>query len=113
MERPNSSLSRACLSRAWIAALLAIAWNVPLATQAHAQEPARPENAAGQPQALDEAAIKAELRRMVEQRKRELRPEYERRVRVDGKASADRWLREASAEMGRRDGAEMRARYGR
>lgn len=107
MERPNSSLSRA-----GITVLLAITCSAPLALQAHAREAGQPASAASQPQALDEAAIKAELRRMVEQRKRELRPEYERRVRVDGKASADRWLRAAAAEAGRRDGAEMRARYG-
>ncbi|HEY4530414.1 MAG TPA: hypothetical protein VIG97_08845 [Luteimonas sp.] len=99
------------VSRVWITGLLVIACTT-LAPLAHGQEAVHPSSAAGQPRELDEAAIKAELRRMVEQRKRELRPEYERRVRTDGKASADRWLREAAAELGRRDGAEMRAKYG-
>lgn len=100
------------VSRAWIAGLLLIACGGLSAPQVHAREVGQEAGAAGQPQAIDEAAIKAELRRMVEQRKRELRPEYERRVRVDGKESADRWLRDAAAEMGRRDGARMRAKYG-
>ncbi|WP_133000974.1 hypothetical protein [Luteimonas arsenica] len=87
------------------------------ALASHAQEAAPqqpvPQSGTGPaPQALDEATIKAEMKRMVEQRKRELRPEYERRVREDGKPSADRWLRETAAEMGRRDGAAMRAKYG-
>lgn len=99
--------------RAWIAGLLLVGCSALLAPQAHAQQTGEATGAASQPQAVDEAAVKAELRRMVEQRKRELRPEYERRLRVDGKASADRWLREAAAEAGRQDGAEMRAKYGR
>ncbi len=61
---------------------------------------------------LDKAVVEAEKRRLMEQRKRELLPEYERRTRTDGKASADRWLRKAAAEAGRRDGAAVRARAG-
>lgn len=62
---------------------------------------------------IDAAAVQAEKRRMMAQRKRELLPEYERRTRTDGKASADRWLREVAAELGRRDGAAARARVER
>ena len=39
-----------------------------------------------------------------------LRAEYERRVRVDGRASADAWLRQVAAEMGRQAGRAERAR---
>lgn len=61
----------------------------------------------------DKAVVEAEQRRMMQQRKRELLPEYQRRTRTDGKASADRWLRAAATEAGRRDGAAVRARVGR
>lgn len=45
---------------------------------------------------------------MRDARMREIRPEYERRVRTDGKASADQWLMRTAREAGRRDGAAMR-----
>lgn len=61
---------------------------------------------------LHPAALEAEMRRKMDERRRELRPEYERRVRAEGRPSADRWLRQAAAELGRRDGAAMRAQYG-
>ncbi|MBJ6984361.1 hypothetical protein [Luteimonas sp. MC1750] len=98
-------------SRGWVAGLLLmVACGTAPALAAQAVKPQA--GAANTSQAVDEAAIKAELRRMVEQRKRELRPEYERRVRDDGKPSADRWLRETAHELGRRDRAEIRARFG-
>lgn len=59
-----------------------------------------------------EAAMRAEMRRMFERRRRELLPEYERRVRADGRASADAWLKQVATEMGRRDGEAIRARFG-
>ena len=71
-----------------------------------------PAPATTQPRA-DKAVVEAEQRRMMQQRKRELLPEYQRRTRTDGKASADRWLRAAATEAGRRDGAAVRARVGR
>jgi|GEM_PF-1307766 len=77
-----------------------------------AQETKSQARAANRPQAVDQVAMKAEMQRMIERRKRELLPEYERRVRADGRPSADRWLRDVATEMGRRDGAEIRARYG-
>lgn len=109
--------SNVAVSCRWMAVLLMLACGALPALAAHAQEaapqqPVPQSRTAPAPQTLDEVAIKAELKRMVEQRKRELRPEYERRVREDGKPSADRWLRETAAEMGRRDGAEIRAKYG-
>ena len=62
--------------------------------------------------AIDQAALESDMRRMIDQRRAQLLPEYERRVRDDGRHSADRWLREVATEMGRRDGAQVRARYG-
>lgn len=61
---------------------------------------------------IDQAALERDMRRMIDQRRAQLLPEYGRRVRSDGQASADRWLREVATEMGRRDGAQVRARYG-
>ena len=61
---------------------------------------------------IDQAALERDMRRMIDQRRAQLLPEYERRVRSDGQASADRWLREVATEMGRRDGAQVRERYG-
>lgn len=62
--------------------------------------------------AIDQAALESDMRGMIDRRRAQLLPEYERRVRDDGRSSADRWLREVATEMGRRDGAEIRARYG-
>lgn len=39
-----------------------------------------------------------------------LRREYERRVRADGRASADAWLRGVAADLGRQAGEAERAR---
>ncbi|MGJ4729968.1 hypothetical protein [Luteimonas sp. SDU101] len=61
---------------------------------------------------VDQAALEQDLRRMIDRRRAELLPEYERRVRDDGRPSADRWLRQVATELGRRDGAQVRARYG-
>lgn len=61
---------------------------------------------------VDRAALERDMRRMIERRRAQLLPEYERRVRSDGRPDADRWLRQVAAEMGRRDGAEIKARYG-
>ena len=44
----------------------------------------------------------------VRARGEQLRPEYERRLRTDGKASADSWLARTAYEMGRREGAAAR-----
>jgi hypothetical protein len=41
-------------------------------------------------------------------RMRAIAPEYNRRVRLYGKAKADRWLARTAREMGRRDGAAAR-----
>jgi hypothetical protein len=48
------------------------------------------------------AAEMAAMQRLIE-------PEYKRRVRVDGKASADRWLAATAREMGLRAGRAARA----
>ena len=71
-----------------------------------------PGSSAGRDAPVDQAALERDMRRMIERRRAQLLPEYERRVRSDGRPSADRWLREVAAEMGRRDGEEIRARYG-
>lgn len=71
-----------------------------------------PESAARSDAPIDQAALERDMRHMIERRRAQLLPEYERRVRSDGRPSADRWLREVATEMGRRDGQEIRARYG-
>ncbi|WP_158636539.1 hypothetical protein [Luteimonas marina] len=73
--------------------------------------PAAPLAGGAQDAAIDEQALRADMQRMIEQRRRELLPEYERRVRRDGKASADDWLRKRAEELGRRDGATIRRKY--
>jgi hypothetical protein len=40
----------------------------------------------------------------------QLMPEYEQRVRQDGKASADQWLRETAFRLGQQDGRAARQR---
>jgi len=54
-----------------------------------------------------------ELRKMREQRRLELQPEYARRLRADGKAEADAWLIRTTNELARRDRDVLRARYER
>lgn len=76
------------------------------------RSPQRAAGAAGQ-RALEQAEVEADLRRMIAQRRRELLPEYEHRVRRDGKASADDWLRARATELGRRDGESIRRKHGR
>ena len=58
-----------------------------------------------------EAQLRDEFRRRVDGHKRQLLPEYERRVQRDGRASADGWLRQTAAALGRRDASELRAKY--
>ena len=41
---------------------------------------------------------------------RRLRPEYARRVKRDGKASADRWLKKTAWELGNAEGRAARRR---
>ena len=38
-----------------------------------------------------------------------IKPEYDRRVREDGKASADRWLRTVAWDLGQKEGRATRA----
>ena len=71
-----------------------------------------PRSAQQRASTVDRAALERDMRRMIERRRAQLLPEYERRVRADGRPSADRWLREVAAEMGRRDGTQIRAKYG-
>lgn len=73
MDHSGPAVWRAC------GASLVIACGALLAPDVAARDAGRQPAVASQPQAVDEAAVKAELRRRVEQRKRELRPEYERR----------------------------------
>ena len=55
----------------------------------------------------EQAALPAEARRSLAQHRRELRPEYERRVRRDGRPAADAWLRATAERLGRREGQAM------
>lgn len=48
-----------------------------------------------------------------EQARAAIAPEYKRRVRVDGQASADRWLAQAARALGQRDGQQARKGNGR
>lgn len=59
-----------------------------------------------------QAQLREEFQRRVDGHRRQLLPEYERRVRRDGRASADAWLRQTADALGRRDAAELRAKYG-
>jgi hypothetical protein len=52
-------------------------------------------------------------RQEINARMRAIAPEYNRRLRLYGKAKADRWLAKAAREMGRRDGAAARKATGR
>ena len=47
---------------------------------------------------------------LMKARMRAITPEYNRRVRLQGKAAADRWLAVTAREMGRRDGMAARGR---
>lgn len=59
-----------------------------------------------------QAQLRSEFQRRVDNHRRQLLPEYERRVQRDGRASADAWLRQTADALGRRDAAELRAKYG-
>ena len=101
-------------------ALLALATalasaQAPASAQGGADGPPRPAQAevappavSGPGAAMDEAALKAELRRRVDAHRRRLLPEYERRVKADGRDSADRWLRAEATAAGRLDAQELR-----
>jgi hypothetical protein len=47
---------------------------------------------------------------LMKARMRAIAPEYNRRVRLQGKAAADRWLAATAREMGRQDGMAARGR---
>lgn len=68
---------------------------------------------AAQPGTIDQQALRGDMQRMIEQRRRQLLPEYQRRVRADGKASADAWLRDAAERLGRQDGQQVRRNHDR
>ena len=61
---------------------------------------------------VDEVALRQEMREVIRRHKRELLPEYERRVREDGQASADAWLRARVHALGRQEGERIRGKYG-
>ncbi|MGY1519253.1 hypothetical protein [Luteimonas sp. A482] len=60
------------------------------------------------PGGIDEQRLHADMQRAVDQRRRELLPEYQRRVRDEGRSSADAWLRGEAERLGRRDGERIR-----
>lgn len=92
-----------------LAACAVLLLAMPTASPVDAQEAAADADA----QALDEQALRADMQRMIERRRRELLPEYERRVRSEGRVRADAWLREQAQALGREDGAEVRRRHAR
>lgn len=65
------------------------------------------------PEGVDQVRMRSDMQRMIEQRRRELLPEYQRRVRREGRASADTWLQAEAARLGRRDGERVRRDYER
>lgn len=60
-----------------------------------------------------QAAIKAELHRLMIEHAKVVAPEYHKRVTRDGKASADAWLAKVAREYGRQDREIIRAKFGR
>ncbi|MDH5834475.1 hypothetical protein [Luteimonas kalidii] len=61
--------------------------------------------------AIDEQALRQDMQRAIDQRRRELLPEYQRRVRTEGRANADAWLRATAERLGREDGERVRRRH--
>lgn len=74
----------------------------------HQQRQIKPRNRAGQPAQQRGAASMSSSRRA--QLARQLKPEYERRVRRDGKASADLWLKRTAWQLGYEEGRKARRR---
>ncbi len=68
---------------------------------------------ASQRGAIDEQALRQDMQRAIDRRRSELLPEYQRRVREDGKASADAWLRATAERLGREDGQQVRRDHDR
>lgn len=99
----------ATLRAPMLAACAVLLLAMPVALPVDAQEAA----ADADERALDEQALRADMQRMIERRRRELLPEYERRVRSEGRERADAWLREQAQALGREDGAEVRRRHAR
>lgn len=62
---------------------------------------------------IDERQLRADMQQAIDQRRRELLPEYQRRVRDDGRPSADAWLRVEAERLGRRDGERIRREHER
>lgn len=60
---------------------------------------------------IDQARMRADMQRMVDQRRRELLPEYQRRVQAEGRTSADAWLRAEATRLGKRDGEQVRRNH--
>ena len=59
------------------------------------------------------SSLRTEYRRIVELRRSQLEPEYERRLADDGQASADAWREQTLREVIRRDRRELKARVRR
>lgn len=76
-----------------------------------AQAPLQPASVVDDPPAMtadERAALERKKEAVVQELIRRLRPEYERRVRTDGKESADQWLRTTAWELGREAGRMAR-----
>lgn len=72
----------------------------------------RQDSAQGELSSADRHAFEHQARQGMEARRARLRPEYERRVRTDGQASAAAWLRAEVARLGREDGMALRRSAG-
>jgi len=55
-------------------------------------------------------ALRLELQRRMERHRRQLLPGYESRLRLEGKAAADVWLRHEALERGQREAEALRRR---
>lgn len=103
----------ATLRAPMLAACAVLLLAMPVALPVAAQQAAADADVQADEQALDEQALRADMQRMIERRRRELLPGYERRVRSEGRERADAWLREQAQKLGREDGAEVRRRHAR
>ena len=93
---PSRLLTLGCAIALAVASMLA---SPPVAAQA------------SQRGAIDEQALRQDMQRAIGRRRSELLPEYQRRVREDGRASADAWLRATAERLGREDGQQVRRNH--
>lgn len=71
-----------------------------------------PEERPSRPGARKKQQMQAEIRALQAQHKRELLPEYKRRVKAQGKQAADAWLRREAERRGREAALHIKRKYG-